>query len=260
MAGMSEVSIDELFTQTLKGESDDEAAWTAIHALRRLGTREVFLRAEEWCSSDDPKVRERGVDILAQIGSTAESPGNKFAEESFEIVSKLISQEADLHILYSELVALGHIGIEAGVPIIVPFASHQDSDIRWAVAFALCSFANDSRCILPLLKLMEDSDVEIRDWATFALASQDDTDSDQIRSAFIRCLDDSSEDVREEALVGLARRRDSRALPTLICALERGDNKCRIVEAASWMLGMDSEPEDWDSTDYLAALRKRFEN
>jgi len=32
----------------------------------------------------------------------------------------------------------------------------------------------------------------------------------------------------------------------------------RVIEAASWMLGMDNEPEDWNSENYLAALSQHF--
>ena len=39
--------------------------------------------------------------------------------------------------------------------------------------------------------------------------------------ALVQRLDDLSEDVREEAMVGLAKRRDRRVLTTLLCALEQ---------------------------------------
>jgi hypothetical protein len=32
----------------------------------------------------------------------------------------------------------------------------------------------------------------------------------------------------------------------------------RIIEAAYLMLDMESDPKDWSSADYTAALRKRF--
>ena len=39
--------------------------------------------------------------------------------------------------------------------------------------------------------------------------------------ALVQRLDDLSEDVREEAMVGLAKRRDRRVLTALLCALEQ---------------------------------------
>ena len=54
------MSIEQLFSITLEGDYDDEAAWLAIHELRKLGTREVFDIAAAWCKSDDPLRRARG--------------------------------------------------------------------------------------------------------------------------------------------------------------------------------------------------------
>jgi hypothetical protein len=58
-------NIDELFAQTLKGDPDDESAWEAVNALRRIGTREVFNRAAAWCKSANPMERARGASVLA---------------------------------------------------------------------------------------------------------------------------------------------------------------------------------------------------
>jgi HEAT repeat protein len=58
-----------------------------------------------------------------------------------------------------------------------------------------------------LLELSRDSDVDVRNWATFALGSQIDVDTPQIREALRNRLSDSDEDTRSEALCGLARRK-----------------------------------------------------
>jgi HEAT repeat protein len=84
------------------------------------------------------------------------------------------------------------------------------------------------------------------------------TDSDEIREALVRRLNDSDEDVREEAMVGLGKRNDQRVLSTLVAALERPKTTVRVIETAYLMLGMDNEREGWKGTDYAAALRQRF--
>ena len=56
---------------------------------------------------------------------------------------------------------------------------------------------------------------------TFGLGVLGNTDSDEIREALVRRLTDSDEDVREEAMVGLGKRKDQRVLSTLLIALER---------------------------------------
>jgi hypothetical protein len=64
--------------------------------------------------------------------------------------------------------------------------------------------------------------------------------------------------MREEAMVGLGKRKDQRVLSTLVTALERPNTTARVIETAYQMLGMDNEREGWRGTDYAAALRQRF--
>jgi hypothetical protein len=59
-------------------------------------------------------------------------------------------------------------------------------------------------------------------------------------------------------MVGFGKRKDQRVLPVLLSALEQSVAPDRAVEAASEMLDMQNESEDWKGTDYAAALRTRF--
>jgi HEAT repeat protein len=173
--------MDRLFAQTLTGDYDDESPWNAVRALHGIGSREVFHRAVHWCSSDNPLKRARGADVLAQLGTTSENPGNKFPEESFSIVSDLLKREKDPLPLLSAVHALGHIGNPRTVPSLIEYRLHPSADVRLAVAFALGNFANDPRTVDTLLALMQDVDEDVRDWATFGLGVQGELDSDQIR-------------------------------------------------------------------------------
>jgi hypothetical protein len=85
--------IDELFAQMLTGDHDDDEPGKAVHTLRRMGTREIFEKAAEWCRSDNPLARARGADVLGQLGKTAEHPSNIFPEESYAVISALVQRE-----------------------------------------------------------------------------------------------------------------------------------------------------------------------
>jgi len=61
-----------------------------------------------------------------------------------------------------------------------------------------------------LLALMQDVDEEVRHWATFGLGVLGDLNSDEIRDALSQRTTDPDSDVREESLVGLAKRKDQR--------------------------------------------------
>src|SRR5205807_8023534 len=182
--------IDDLFTQTLSSDYDDDAPWQAVHALRLLGTLEVFERAVELCESDSPLARARGADILAQLGKTASHSTNSFPGESYSVVVRLLQQETEPLPLAAAIAALGHIDNPSAVPLIASFYSHPSSKVRFDVAFALGCFPNESRSVATLLELMQDTDEDVRDWATFGLGVLGDADSAEIRDALFRCLSD----------------------------------------------------------------------
>lgn len=122
------------------------------------------------------------------------------------------------------------------------------------------SFANNPRSVPALLGLTKDGDEEVRDWAVFSLGVQGDADSLEIREALLRCLDDEAVDVREEAAIGLAKRKDERVVPKLLkmLAQEASEVKVRVAEAVVTLLGLEKDPPDWRVGDYEKALRDKF--
>lgn len=104
------MQIEALFAETLKGEYDDEAPWQAVHELRRIGSREVFETASDWCRSDEPLKRARGADVLAQLGCTSDHPEGNYPEESYAVLAPLAESEKHIQPLSSAIHALGHIG------------------------------------------------------------------------------------------------------------------------------------------------------
>ncbi len=92
--------------------------------------------------------------------------------------------------------------------------------------------------IQTLIGLMEDSDDKVRNWATFGLGTQCVEDSAEIREALRKRLNDTFEDARYEAIWGLARRRDEKALRLLLERL--GTDHCSGDEmTAAEILGLD---------------------
>ncbi len=257
---MAVEQIDELFARTLAGGYDDHASWDAVHVLRRIGSREVFGWAAEWCNSEDPLQRARGADVLAQLGKTAGHPSNSFPEDSYLVISRMLRRENHEWPLRAAIAALGHLGNPLAVPLIIEnqFHFHPSAAVRFSVSFALGSFANDPEAIAVLLLLMEDADDDVRDWATFGLGVLGESNCDEICDALFRRVGDSNEDVREEAMVGLGKRKDERVLPSLIVELQQPNVTDRVIEAADEMLGMEEDRKDWSGDDYVAALRERF--
>lgn len=155
---MTSESINELFARTLVGDYKDDAPWHAVHELRHIGSREVFDKATEWCRSTDSLIRARGLDVLAQIGKTADHPSNSFPDESFSVVSGVLRSEQEIQPLDSAIAALGHIDNPSAIPLIIRNQSHPDSKVRFSVAWALGAFSNDPRSAECLILLMQDED------------------------------------------------------------------------------------------------------
>jgi HEAT repeat protein len=255
LAGMPNADIDELFAQTLKGDPDNDDAWKAIHMLRASGSREVFDKAVAWCRSSKPLQRARGAAILGQFGHTGENQITLFADESFKVLSDMLESETDSVSLAAIVAAFGHLDNPAIIPQILPFAYHPDADVRLDLAFPLGCFADDERVVSTLIKLMADKDTEARDWATFGLGVLGNFDSPKIREALFKNLSDEDEDVCEEAMVGLAKRKDPRSLPEVMKALQDRDRSPRAVEAANFLLGRVNDPIE-DPEACLEALRR----
>ena len=164
------------------------------------------------CKSKDPLSRARGADVLAQLGKTADHTSNSFPDESYSVITDLLQRETEPQPLAAGIAALGHLDNPLAVPLITNFSSHPSPEVRFDVAFALGCFPNEPRSAETLLRLTQDTDEDVRDWATFGLGVLGNTDSDEIREALVRRLNDSDEDVREEAMVGLGKRNDQRVL------------------------------------------------
>jgi HEAT repeat protein len=105
---------------------------------------------------------------------------------------------------------------------------------------------------------MQDVDSDVRDWATFGLGVLGDLDSNEIRDALCQRMTDPDEDVREESLVGLSKRKDPRALPQLIVELNQPDVSDRVKEAAESILSVSEQRIDRSPSDYVAELKKQF--
>jgi HEAT repeat protein len=83
-----------------------------------------------------------------------------------------------------------------------------------------------------LVRLASDPDSEVRDRATMGLSDPFDADSEEIRDALAARLTDGEGDIAGEALLGLAQRRDPRAL-ALLAWLEREPGNLVVAAAGA---------------------------
>ena len=203
-------SVDELFGVVVR-EADDDARWAAIRELHALGTREVFERAAQLCRSDDGSARVAGADILGQLSA--------YSDEAMQILTSML-EDNDPAVVECVVHALGQQQDARTIEALSRAAQHDASNVRWAVATALEDLIGDERAERVLLSLMKDGDTSVRDRATFAVGSLSDHDTPRIRAALFERLRDDDRCVANEAALGLARRKDARAIPYIAGAVE----------------------------------------
>ncbi len=146
--------------------------------------------------------------------------------------------------------ALAHLQGDAAISALIDARKCSDAQVRLAIAFGMAG--NEGLdAIQTLIELTGDDDGEVRNWATFGLANAGAeqgppvrlgaVDSPAIRDALRKRLTDSLREVRDEAIWGLALRRDPVALRLLVDRLSSKEWVAGDETAAAEVLGVDYE-------------------
>jgi HEAT repeat protein len=86
--------------------------------------------------------------------------------------------------------------------------------------------------IAGLIRLTSDDGRDVRDWATFGLGSLTDVDTPELRDALMARMSEDDDEIRGEALIGVARRRRPEALGVVLRELSRPFAGDWAIEAA----------------------------
>lgn len=185
---------------------DEEAYWELIRTLHGRGTEIEFKIASDLTRSHDAIRRQIGADILGQLGW-----GNQaFREESISLLIGLLSDQVE-DVIASAAFSLGHRKSLEAIEPLRKHLKHLNPRVRFGVAFGLIGL-DDLSAIEGLIILSNDTDYDVRNWATFGLGSQCDIDTGELREALINRSEDPDPEIRGEALIGLARRKDAKVI------------------------------------------------
>ncbi|OWQ83358.1 hypothetical protein CDN99_26255 [Roseateles aquatilis] len=218
-------SVDRLLRQALR-QWHSHDGWRAVEALQRRGSPALLARVTALVSSPGARRRAVGLSIAAQLMRREGGEYVPYAESATQAL--LLRGLSDPHhdVVRAAVAGLGHRPHGASVEALLRLSTHPDERMRWQVAVALGSY-EEPEAIVGLIRLAADASDEVRDWATFGLGSLRLDDTPEIRAALRRNLHDPDIDVRGEALVGLARRRDEGIVELLI---ERLTPDCHVYE------------------------------
>jgi hypothetical protein len=213
---------DELICQLLQLDSEEDGYWDILTVLWRRATTDTLLRARQLCESPSAAERKLGADVLGQLGTKPDV----LHEERLELLLTLLSRETEPDVLAAACIGLSHLYDPKADGPIIRLKDHPDEDVRYSVAFGLTG-DRDNAVTATLMELSADVASDVRDWATFRLGMMEAAPP-EVLDALADRLTDEDEDTRAEAIVGLSRRKDQRALEPLIECLNQlkaGENQ-----------------------------------
>jgi HEAT repeat protein len=206
-------------------EADDD--WHAYGALAwevaKGESGETALRGGlGLLGSADALERKVGCDLVGNAANAHES----LRGEAATALMALAEEEAEVCVLAALVCGLGRAQDPRALPVLVRLSGHEDADVRRKVAADLTFVSSglpDGPDVRALIRLTQDQDPEVRNWAAFTLGFQLEQDTTAIRDALWTCTTDEYGEVREEGARGLARRHDPRAVPLIAQLLDSDD-------------------------------------
>lgn len=227
--------VEDAIAQATRAEEDDDAYWAPIRLLQQRESSAVWTAVSPLASSDDPRIQSLVADILGSLAA----PAFGLESATIQLFRSMLAKAPPPEVVASVGHALGQFAeSDAGFEMMLEYADHEDVCVRQGVVSALLG-KRDTRAIQVLVHLSSDEHEQIRDWATFGLASRLGdpgdaalVDTPEIRAALAARLDDDHASTRAEAVVGLAARRDPRALPCVLGALRADSFAMDYVRAA----------------------------
>jgi HEAT repeat protein len=203
------------------------SATAALVALQFRPTREVLDRACDLCRSADADERRLGVRVLGELRDLADPAAAlpAFVEESMEVLLALAATEPDTDVLIEVARAFGYRNDPRAVEPLLAWRGHEEPSIRFFVACSLPRCGNqdsEAQVVEALVELTGDEDGGVRDYALFGLRELE-VDTAEVRDAMVRRVRDPYDSAAGEALVGLARLGDERAVEPLIERLQHPD-------------------------------------
>ncbi|UUF16921.1 MULTISPECIES: HEAT repeat domain-containing protein [Flavobacterium] len=197
-------STEKLFERLLNNKSNRNY-WKFISELRKRKQGGVFEKSIELTKSEIVREKIIGINILAQFGYP-----RLHSKEILKRYFDLLKAETDKNIISSILYGIGHNNdnlTENQINIICDYKNHRSVNVRYSLVYALLSI-DKMKPIETLIELTKDKDSDIRNWATFGIGTQIETNNTTIRDALWERVSDEDKITRFEAIVGLAKRKE----------------------------------------------------
>ncbi len=227
MNNLSNYKTEKIFDRLLLNKSSSNY-WNYVTELRTRKTEDIYKKSVQLTKSKNLKERILGVTILAQFGNP-----RLHKKEILNILFELLRTETDYKIISSLLYAIGHNNDKLNkkqVELLCPLEKHKSSTVRLSLVSALLGVEIEN-AIDTQIKLSNDKDSDIRNWATFGIGTQIETDNEKIRTALWQRINDTDFETKSEAIIGLANRKDEKVKDIIISELKNENDGTLLFEA-----------------------------
>lgn len=233
-------AVDELMKLAVVHES---LYYPMLFLARTSSSREVFDKAVELSKSPDCEERDLSIILLS------EGPGLANFNEAHRELLRILETESDSVVLTSAIYGLNHLSMaeefdheSESFEHLKHLVDHPSPKVRQAVASTLQG-NSDEWVFESLIKLTDDNDPGVRNWAIQSLiytaeyASEyqnkvSESELMKLPNIFANLLNDSDEEIRVEAISGLALFKDKRACDAIKEELKKPRIKLAVLEAA----------------------------
>ena len=212
---------------------DDDRYWQIVASLQSRGDDDTFAEAVSLSHSATSAERRLGAHVLGQFGIRVDHPKR---DTALPVLIDMAATNADDEVVSAVVTALGQLHDANGLQAVLRHATHSSARVRLHVAMAVPDLAGSPAhddAVAALLRLSDDVDGAVRDWATFGLGTQMDVDNLDVRTALTARIADDDAVTSGEAIVGLARRRDARVLPHVLERLRSLALADYLIDAAA---------------------------
>lgn len=215
---------------------NSDKAWDAIRLLQSQGSLRTLSLAQSLARSPNWRKRSLGLFVASQLrrkDATASLGSVEYAVD--ETQALLLKGLYDKHeeVVIAAISGVGHRPHPDALPTLTELSVHRNASLRFHVASALGKYSAPT-AIAALIRLAQDGDSLVRDWATFGLGTLQELDSTEIREVLWINLHDEDSTVSGEALIGLANRKDARVVDYLLAHLDE-NSRVYELEAAETM-------------------------
>lgn len=216
------------------GEFEWKRYWDEL-ALAAKGGEAALEVARRFIKSDELERHHVSIDFVGVLADV----NPELRDLCIDVILDAMADKDDAMLIASAANALGSTRSSRAVPFLLGCLDGWDSGVRMSAVNALAACVDDSYAgRKALMHATTDFDVELRKIATFGLAMKCETNDQMVCDALAARLFDSDDDVRDEAIRGLARRNDERAREPVQRALSQKDPAPQILRAAEF-LGID---------------------